>query len=71
MGAGVVPAACGVGVRAHTFQVGGVVAHCQLPNMCVHRDGLILVQGKQAYAGSHLFTHPHPDCKLVCLLKNV
>ena len=37
-----------------TFEVGRVVAHSQLPDMCVHWNGFMLVQGKQANTGSHL-----------------
>lgn len=37
-----------------TFEVWGVVTDRQLPNMGIHRDGFMLVQGKQADAGSNL-----------------
>ena len=41
-----------------TFEVGGVVAHCQLPDMRIHRNGFVLVQRKQT----------HASCNLQCMM---
>ena len=43
-------------ISMSTFQVGQVVAGGQLPHVCVHRDGLRLIQSKEAHTGCHLCT---------------
>mmetsp|Transcript_9175 Transcript_9175/g.55703 ORF Transcript_9175/g.55703 Transcript_9175/m.55703 type:complete len:200 (-) Transcript_9175:526-1125(-) len=50
------------------FDLRGVELLCQLPDMRVDRDGLVLVQRKEADACGHLHAHPRKGAeRLLCL----